>query len=258
MTFNDWFAFLFETKALTIMLPLGPQPLEQVMDGGDANHGFTGLGRMLVDLAQTPVPPLPRIVSLHDPTHRQRLELGLTFRPAHDLQTVWSPMMRQPVVQLVIMIPDIPKDHLQAREVPPTHLSEDGLGRPRIVHISCRHHDGDQKTQGIHENMALAALDLLAAVDTSFLATQRGLDRLAVDRRRTGSRRAPGLNAGQDTQDIEEFLPAAVGIPLLEVVVDRFPGREVVRQGAPGTPFPCMIEQGINDLSPIHLRRSTS
>ena len=61
-------------------------------------------------------------------------------------------------------------------------------GRPRIIHIGCRHHDGDQKTQGIHEDMALATMHLLTPIDTPFGAAQRCLDRLAVDRRRTGGR----------------------------------------------------------------------
>src|SRR5437879_13395793 len=105
-----------------------------MMNGGDADHGLTGLRRMLVVFAQTPVTPLPSISPLHYPTHRQRFELFLSFRPAHDLQAVRSPVARQPVVQLVIMIPGIREDYLQPREVPPAHLSEDVLGCPGIVH----------------------------------------------------------------------------------------------------------------------------
>ncbi len=71
------------------------------------------------------------------------------------------------------MIPGIREDYLQPREVAPTHLSENVLGCSGIIHVGRRHHDGDQETQGIHEDMALPALYLLAAVDTPFLATQR-------------------------------------------------------------------------------------
>ena len=66
------------------------------------------------------------------------------------------------------------------------------------------------------------------------------------------------MNAGQGAKDIEEFLPEAVRVPFLEVVVHRFPGREVVRQGAPGTTFPSMIEQGVDDLAQINLPRPTN
>jgi len=73
------FSGSFEPEALAVRPPFGPQPLEQVMNGGDADHGLTRLRRVLVVLAQAPVAPLPRIGPLHDPTHRQRLELRLPF-----------------------------------------------------------------------------------------------------------------------------------------------------------------------------------
>ena len=156
------------------------------MNGSDSDHAFTCLRCMLVVFAQAPVTPLPRIRPLHDPTHRQRFEARLSFRTTHDLQPVRPPVARQPSVQGVTTIPGIREDYLQLREVPPAHLREDVLSRSGIVHVCCRHHHSDQKTQGIHENMALTALHLLAAVDAPFLAAQRGPDRLAVDRRGGG------------------------------------------------------------------------
>ncbi len=86
------------------------------------------------------------------------------------------------------MIPGIREDHLQPRKVAPADLSEHVLGRSGIVHVGRRHHDGDQKTQGIHKDMAFPPLYLLAAVDTPLLTAQRGPDRLAVDRRGAGGR----------------------------------------------------------------------
>ena len=73
------------------------------MNGGDADHGLTRLRRVLIVLAQAPVTPLPRIGPLHDPTHRQGLELRFPLRAAHDLQPVGPPVAGQPVVQLVIV-----------------------------------------------------------------------------------------------------------------------------------------------------------
>ena len=40
---------------------------------------------------------------------------------------------------------------------------------------------GDQQTAGVGENVALAALDLLARVEAPWAAAFGGLDRLAVD-----------------------------------------------------------------------------
>ncbi len=156
------------------------------MNGNDSDHAFTRLRCMLVVFGQASVTPLPRIGPLDDPTHRQRFEARLSFRTAHDLQPVRPPVARQPFVQRVIMIPGIREDHLQPRKVAPADLSEHVLGRSGIVHVGRRHHDGDQKTQGIHKDMAFPPLYLLAAVDTPLLTAQRGPDRLAVDRRGGG------------------------------------------------------------------------
>src|SRR6266436_4561211 len=158
------------------------------MNGSDADHGLTRLRCALVVFAQATVAPLPSVGPLHDPTHRQRLEFRLAFRTTHDLQVVRPPVARQPSAQGITTIPGIPKDHLQPREVAPAYLSEEVLGRPGVVHVGGRHHDGDQETQGIHEDMALATMHLLTTSDTAFYAAQRCLDRWAVDRCRTGGR----------------------------------------------------------------------
>src|SRR5205085_11508944 len=96
------------------------------------------------------------------------------------------------------------------------------------------------------------------AVDAPLLAPQRGLDRLAVDRRRAGRHRPPRLDTGQGAENIEDFLPSAVGMPFPEVLIHAVPGREVVRQGAPGAAFPGMIEQRVDDLTYVHRTRPTA
>src|SRR5438874_136313 len=116
------------------------------------------------------------------------------------------------------MVLGICEDHLQPRIIAAAHLSEDVLGRSGVVYVRRRHDNGNQKTQGIYEDMALAALHLLAAIDSPLLAAQRGPDRLAVDCCRARGQRPPGLDAGQGTKDIKDFLPGAVRVPYLEVV----------------------------------------
>lgn len=227
------------------------------MNGGDANQGLTRLRRVLIVLAQAPVAPLPRIGPLHDPTHRQRLELCLPLRAAYDFQPVGPPVAGQPGVQLVVVVLGIREDDLKARKVPAAHLGEDVLGRPGVIHVGRRHDGGEQKAQGIHEDMTLAALNLFAAVDPPRLAPQRRLDRLAVDRRRAGRQRPPSLDTGQGTKDTEDLLPGAVRVPFPEVVIHAISGGEVVRQGTPGAAFPGVIEQRVDDLPQIYLTRPT-
>ncbi len=156
------------------------------MNGNDSDHAFTRLRCMLVVFGQASVTPLPRIGPLDDPTHRQRFEARLSFRTAHDLQPVRPAGGETNYRTRVIMIPGIREDHLQPRKVAPADLSEHVLGRSGIVHVGRRHHDGEQKTQGIHKQNPVQPLNLLAAVDNPLLTAQRGPDRLAVDRRGAG------------------------------------------------------------------------
>ena len=212
------------------------------MDGGDSDHGLTRLRRMLVVFAQTPIAPLPGIRSLHYPTQRQGFECRLPFGTAHDLQPVGPTVDRQPVVQFVVVILAVGEDHPQPREVPAAHLSEEVLGSPGIVDVRRRHHHGDEKTQGIYEDMTLAALDLLAPVRAPFLAPLGGLDRLAVDGGGAGRWCPSSFDAGQGAEGVEELLPGAVPVPPLEVIVDGLPRGQVVGQCPSGTTFASMVE----------------
>src|SRR5271165_535981 len=224
-----------------------------MMDGGDSDHGLTRLRRMLVVFAQAPIAPLPGIRSLHYPTQRQGFECRLPFGTAHDLQPVGPAVDRQPVVQFVVVILAVGEDHPQPREVPAAHLSEEVLGSPGIVDVRRRHHHGDEKTQGIYEDMTLAALDLLAPVRAPFLALLGGLDRLAVDGGGAGRWCPPSFDAGQGAEGVEELLPSAVPVPPLEVIVDGFPRGQVVGQCPPGTTFASMVEQRVDDLAQLSL-----
>src|SRR5262249_26066741 len=107
------------------------------------------------------------------------------------------------------------------------------------------------KPQGIDENMPLAALDLLAAVGPPFLAAQCGPNRLAVERGSTGRWRSPCLDPSQRAEDIEDLLPSPIHVPPLEVVVDGLPRGQMVGQCPPGTPFPGMVEQRVDNLAQI-------
>ena len=46
-----------------------------------------------------------------------------------------------------------------------------------------------------------------------------------------------------------DFLPSTVDAPFSEIVVDRFPRREVVRKQAPLATAPYHIEDGVEDFS---------
>ncbi len=233
------------------------------MNGNDSDHAFTRLRCMLVVFGQASVTPLPRIGPLDDPTHRQRFEARLSFRTAHDLQPVRPPVARQPFVQRVIMIPGIREDHLQPRKVAargpePEHV----LGRSGIVHVGRRHHDGDQKTQWNPQGYGVSAL--VPSCRRRYPVAYRPAavtDRLAVDRRGGGELGAdrPACGAGQRAKagHPRSFCQVPSAFQNCEVVVHRLPGREVVRQGSPGTAFTGMIEQRVDYLTQIDLTWAT-
>ena len=79
-----------------------------------------------------------------------------------------------------------PPDLLQAWVVRALQLAEDLRGRRSIVHRRAGHDNGQQQAQGIHQDMAFSARDLLAAVITVFATQFGGLDGLTIDAGGTG------------------------------------------------------------------------
>jgi hypothetical protein len=107
--------------------------------------------------------------------------------------------------------------------------------------------DGEHEALGIDEQVALAPLDLLAAVVAPQAADAGSLDRLAVDDARTRLRIATQAHAYLFTQDRMEAFPGAVHAPLSKVVEDGLPRRKLVRQQAPGPADPHNVEDRVED-----------
>ncbi len=68
------------------------------MNRRQPHYRLTRLGRMLVVLAQAPIPPQPGERPFHHPTHLQGLKARHAFRPAHHHQAVRPPVQTQPGV----------------------------------------------------------------------------------------------------------------------------------------------------------------
>jgi hypothetical protein len=130
-------------------------------------------------------------------------------------------------------------------------LREQFLRGPRIVHVGGRDHDRQQQAQRIHDDMAFAATDFLAAVGADFRAALGRLDRLTVDASDARIGVAAGLVADTPAQDIEQAVPGSIAFPLLEVVVDGFPGREIMGQSSPRATLAREVQDSIDDLTHI-------
>ena len=81
------------------------------MNRRQPHHRLTRLGRVLVVLAQAPIPPQPGERPFHHPTHLQGLKARHAFRPAHHHQAVRPPVQPQPGVQSIVVILVIREHH---------------------------------------------------------------------------------------------------------------------------------------------------
>src|SRR5712691_7473394 len=78
---------------------------------------------------------------------------------------------------------------------------------------------------------------------------------LAVQHRRARLGRTPLAFPIRPPQQVIHAPPGPVILPLLEVVVDGRPFREIVRQEAPGAAGPVQIEERVRHFADIHPRR---
>src|SRR5215217_8620205 len=103
--------------------------------------------------------------------------------------------------------------------------------------------------------MALSAFDLLSCVVAAFFSTYAGrFDRLGVHYRCAGLRVSLEANSHSFAQGGMHPLPGSVQAPGAKVVVDGFPGREVVGQQPPGAAAANDVEDGVEDLTgAVHL-----
>jgi hypothetical protein len=97
------------------------------------------------------------------------------------------------------------------------------FGSGAIVDVGWMHAVLQQIALCINEKMALAALDLLAAIVPTRSAHLRGFDRLAVDDRCCRLRIAADPAAIALTQNLGHVLPGAILAPLGIVVEDGAP-----------------------------------
>ncbi len=121
------------------------------------------------------------------------------------------------------------------------------FGSGAIVDVGWMHAVLQQIALRINQQMALAALDLLAAIIATRSAHLGGLDRLAVDDRCCRLRSAADLTAVTLTQNLGHVLPGAILAPLSIVVEDSTARRILMRQPPPLRSRAQQIKDGIDD-----------
>ena len=135
--------------------------------------------------------------------------------------------------------------HLRERLV---QAGQHPLGGGPVMQVGWEDLGLEQQALRVDHQMALATVDLLAAVVAARPAHLGGLDRLAVDDRGGGPGGAPHHLACTLAQRGVDRLPQAAQAPLPKVVEHRLPRRKVSRQHPPGHAATQDVEDGIEDL----------
>jgi hypothetical protein len=89
----------------------------------------------------------------------------------------------------------------------------------------------EHQTLGVHQQVALSALDLLATIVSSFISAHPGrFDRLAIYDARARLRVSLEANSHPLAQGSVHPFPGSIHSPETEVMVDGLPGWEVMGQ----------------------------
>ena len=134
------------------------------MNHGHADHGCARLGQILVIFGQAAVAGQPREGPFDNPAFWQEEKAFGPLRPFDDLQADFPPGAEspQPSAQ-VAAIALVGPQQAQMGEVMPPHLQH--LHSPvGVLHTRRGDDHAEEQPKGIHADMALAALDLLAGI----------------------------------------------------------------------------------------------
>ena len=85
-----------------------------------------------------------------------------------------------------------------------------------------------------------------------------GFHVLTVDHTSTGTCSPPGLRARLLPQLVMQLRPPAIPAPQPEIMVNRGPGGQIMRQTALGTPCAQHVQDAIHDFTPGHTAQAAT
>jgi hypothetical protein len=245
------------------------QPTDHQSRHRQIHECLAGFRQPLVVLAQAAILPHPRERTLNDPALRQDMKAARdrwrllpwcdpdsseTSPPMLDdldvpvRKVFCGPAPKSPVVVAV-------GPQLADRWKSFGHAVENLNGTVAISYVGRMHLQRQHQALRIHDQVAFAAFDLLAAVISTCRSTDATrFDRLTIDDRRARLYLATEATPHCFAQGGVDGLPHTQQPPQSEVVVDGFPLREVVRQPFPATAGFGHLEHGVQQ-SPARNRR---
>ena len=226
------------------------QSAELDSDHGDIDPSLgTGLGGFVIP-HQSPLAHQPAESAFHHPAVRQHFEALGVVGTFDDLNLQFGPESLDPVGKRLPGVAAIHPQNTQPGE-PAQHPAEQQLGTVTFGGVGRGHGHAQDQSQGVHQQVPLAALDALGGIIPHLAAVTGGFDALTVQNRgRWPAALAVGA-AHQDAQGVMDNDPAMIGNPLPEDMINRFPMRKIGGQITPGTPALDQVQDGLEDAAAI-------
>src|SRR5437588_11849806 len=141
---------------------------------------------------------------------------------------------------------------------PATQSMEDEACAVTLLHRGGRDHDQQQQAERVHQQMALAPLNLFSCVIAADAFNFSGLDALRVQTPGGRMLVSPALLTHLCTHSVVETLPVAAQAPPPKVVIDTLPTRVFARQHPPLDTTDHDIEDGVNNHSHVQRTRAST
>src|SRR6185369_6803233 len=174
------------------------------------------------DKSSMPHEPAKRALD-NPPTRQYRKALG-RFGALDDFYFELGPVIADPLLKCLSGVAAVYPELSQLGE-PSSNPLENLLGPVSLRTTSRSHDHAQQQSQGIHQKVPLAAVDLFAGIKANLTPMPVGFDTLAVEDGGGGLVVALLVGTNADAQGVIECRPGVVQAPRAEDVIDRFPRR---------------------------------
>ena len=227
------------------------QSAELDSDHRDVNPSLgAGLGGFVIP-HQPPLAHQPSESAFHHPAVRQHFEAFGVVGTFDDLDFQFGPETLDPLGESLTGVAAIHPQDAQPGE-PAQHPAQQQLGAVSFGGVGRGHGHAQDQSQGVHQQVPLAALDALGGIIPHLAAVTGGFDALTVQNRgRWPAAFAVGA-AHQDAQGVMDHGPLMVGNPLAEDMINRFPMGKIGGQITPGTPALDQVQDGLKDAAAIY------